>query len=339
MFEVDDIQLGTGTGMFDNLIMENRCIEPIGESKSDYDCAGEIAKKLGVYDKYTGGLTYEQRLRKCVDEMTPKGLVTWDDLKAKQLVVLPSNPDWEARGVGGLTKFRADPVANKLGTQTGKLEFECQDLKDNFPDDKERPPVAHWIIGGPAAQGWTHDESLWGERAKKYTLLLITNHPRWRVHAQYDDITWLREIPTCKVKGPDGYMYEPIWINPVDAAKRGIQNGDIVKMYNDRGAVLGGAIVWDRIIAGAVYQDHGARLDEIIPGELDRGGSNNVIAPVWGESQKAIAGEATSGYLVEVEKVSGDQMEEWREKYPEAFSRPYDPAAGLRFDAWIEGGV
>jgi molybdopterin guanine dinucleotide-containing S/N-oxide reductase-like protein len=336
MFEVDDIQMGTGTGMFDTVILEKRCIEPVGESKSDYDCAGEIAKKLGVYDEYTEGLTYEQRIRKCVDESVPEGFITWEELQAKQVIVLPANPDWEARGVGGLTDFRADPEKNKLDTETGKFEFECQGLKEHFPDDKERPPVAHWVTGGPASEGWTHDESLWGERAKEYTLLLITNHPRWRVHAQYDDITWLREIPTCKVKGPDGYLYEPIWINPVDAAERGIQSGDIVKMYNDRGAVLGGAIVWDRVIAGAVYQDHGARIDEIIPGELDRGGSPNLIAPVWGLSKNAIAGEATSGFLVEVEKVSGDQMEEWRKQYPEAFKRPYDPAAGLCFNGWVE---
>jgi trimethylamine-N-oxide reductase (cytochrome c) len=44
---------------------------------------------------------------------------------------------------------------------------------------------------------------------------------------------------------------------------------------------------------------------------------------------------ATSGYLVDVEKVTMAEMETWREKYPEAFSRDYDPAAGLRFDAWI----
>ena len=43
------------------------------------------------------------------------------------------------------------------------------------------------------------------ERAKKYPLLVVSNHPRWRVHAQLDDITWFHEIPTCKVRGPDGY--------------------------------------------------------------------------------------------------------------------------------------
>jgi molybdopterin guanine dinucleotide-containing S/N-oxide reductase-like protein len=352
-FEVDDVTLDNRTGQFDMLVYEQHCIEPIGESKCDYDCAGEVAKKLGLYDKYTEGLTYEQRLKMCWEKSNITDIVSdWEGLQEKGYFVIPVDPNWEKLGVGGLSKFRQDPVANPLsattatsalvkgssgsgGTQTGKFEFECQDLKDKFPDDRERSPVAHWVIGGP---GWTHDESLWGERAKKYTLLLETNHPRWRIHAQHDDNPWLREIPTCKVKGPDGYMYEPVWINPVDAAKRGIVSGDIVKLYNDRGTVLGGAIVWERIIPGAVYQDHGARLDPITD-NLDRGGSNNMICPNWGASQNCLGSEATSGYLVELAKVDPAEMEEWRKKYPEAFARDYDPAYGPLFSGWIEGGV
>ena len=48
---------------------------------------------------------------------------------------------------------------------------------------------------------------------------------------------------------------------------------------------------------------------------------------------------ASSGYLVEVEKVTMAQMEEWKKQYPEAFIREYDPASGLRFNAWIEGAT
>jgi trimethylamine-N-oxide reductase (cytochrome c) len=44
---------------------------------------------------------------------------------------------------------------------------------------------------------------------------------------------------------------------------------------------------------------------------------------------------ATSGFLVQVEKVTGEQMQEWRETYPEAFARAYDPACGLKFEAWV----
>jgi anaerobic selenocysteine-containing dehydrogenase len=131
-------------------------------------------------------------------------------------------------------------------------------------------------------------------------------------------------------------MYEPLWIHPSTAEKRGIKNGDIVKAYNERGAVLGGAYVTERIMPGAVYMDHGARCDWIIPGKLDRGGAINLISPT-GITSKNACGQATSGYLVEVEKVSLTEMEEWRQQYPEAFEKEYDPASGLRFNAWVEG--
>jgi trimethylamine-N-oxide reductase (cytochrome c) len=184
----------------------------------------------------------------------------------------------------------------------------------------------------------SHDERISGQRAKKYPLLLMSNHPKWRMHAQCDDITWTRENYTCKVKGADGYKYEPLWMNPSDAKKRGIKNGDIVKIFNERGIVLAGALVWERIIPGAVSIDHGARVDPIIPGKVDRGGAVNLISP-GGIASQNCAGEATSGYVVEVQKVSIAEMDEWRRQYPGAFEREYDPASGLRFNAWVEGGL
>ena len=123
----------------------------------------------------------------------------------------------------------------------------------------------------------------------------------------------------------------------MDAAPRGIASGDIVKIYNERGTVLGGAYVTERIIPGAVYQDHGARHDPITTG-LDRGGANNLICPSNTTSKNA-AGMASSGYLVEVERVGLGQLDEWMKKHPEAFEREYDPAAGLRFNAWVEEGM
>ncbi len=258
--------------------------------------------------------------------------ISWEEFKEKGYYVFPVAEDWE-KDPAGMLKFYQDPEANPLPTPSGKLEFYSERLAKHFPDDKERPPAPHWI-----EKSEMHDERLSSERAKRYPLLIMSNHGRWRVHAQCDDISWTREAPTCKVEGPDGYMYEPLWMHPSDAEKRGIKNGDIVKVYNQRGAVLGGAIVWERIMPGVVYQDHGARVDPIIPGKLDRGGAINTIAPD-GITSKNCVGQATSGYLVEVERVSMAQMEEWMQQYPEAFEREYDPASGLRFNGWVEEGI
>ena len=94
----------------------------------------------------------------------------------------------------------------------------------------------------------------------------------------------------------------------------------------------------ERIIPGAVSMDHGSRCDPIILGKLDRGGAINLISPTATISKNCV-GMAVNGFLVEVEKVTLAQMEEWRKQYPEAFEREYDPASGLRFNAWIEGDI
>ncbi|MFC1901908.1 molybdopterin-dependent oxidoreductase [Chloroflexota bacterium] len=317
---------------FYSVFLEGRSAEPIGESKSDYETVCEVAKKLGLYEQYTKGKTIDEWIKRAYELSGVKELISWEELNKKGYYVVPTTSDWK-EDPPGLRRFAEDPKANPLETPSGKLEFYSKRLARCFPDDTERPPLPHWI-----EKTDTHDERLSSERTKMFPLLLMSNHPRWRHHAQGDDISWTREAPTCKVKGSDGYMYEPLWINPSEAAKRDIKSGDIVKVYNERGAVLGGAIVWERIMPGVVYIDHGARCDWIIPGKLDRGGAINLISPTEITS-KNCAGQATSGYLVEVEKVSMAQMEEWRQQFPKAFEREYDPASGLRFNAWVEGGA
>jgi molybdopterin guanine dinucleotide-containing S/N-oxide reductase-like protein len=327
--EEEDIASTGWSVSFDSILLEHQCIQPIGESKSDYEIVGEIAKKLGKYEEYTGGKSVKEWIKFGYDGLNIQKMVSWEKLKEKGYYVIPSAPGWQ-NDTPGLRKFYEDPERNPLGTPTGKLEFYSEALARHFPDDQERPPVPHWV-----EKGITHDERLSSERARKYPLLLMSNHGRWRVHAQGDDIDWTREIQTCKVKGWDGYMYEPVWLNPKEAEKRDIKSGDIVKVVNERGAVLCGAYVTERLIPGVAYVDHGARCDWIIPGELDRGGAINLISP-YNITSKHCPGMVESGYLVEVEKVSLDQMEKWRQQYPEAFAKEYDPASGLRFNAWVE---
>ena len=157
-------------------------------------------------------------------------------------------------------------------------------------------------------QGVSHQETIGTERSKKYPLLVMSNHPRWGVHSQHDDVTWFREIETCKVRGADGYQYHPLWMNPVDAEARGIKHGDVVSVFNERGTVLAGAYVTERIMPGAVGIDHGAKYDPIVPGEIDRGGVINTIVPRNTTSQNTV-GMAVSGFLVEVEKTDLEEMQ------------------------------
>jgi anaerobic selenocysteine-containing dehydrogenase len=314
---------------FFSVFLEGKAIEPLGESRSDYEVVCEIAKKMGLYEKFTRGKTVDEWIKFGYENSNAQGLISWEKLQENSYYVIPTAPDWK-KDPAGLVKFYLNPEANPLETPSGKLEFYSESLAKNFPGDNERPPVPHWV-----EKGETHEERLHGRRAKRFPLLVISNHPRWRLHAQCDDISWTREAPTCKIKGTDGYLYEPLWLNPVDAARRGIKNGDIVKIFNERGIVLGGAYVTERLMPGVVYMDHGARCDWVIPGQVDRGGAINLISPGNVLSKNA-PGQATSGYLAEVEKLDSHEMDNWREKYPESFEKEYDAASGLRFDGWVE---
>jgi len=82
---------------------------------------------------------------------------------------------------------------------------------------------------------------------------VLSNHLRWRVHSQHDDMQWLREMETCKIIDLDGYGYQTMWVHPRDASRKGIRHGDIVKVFNERGGVLAGVYVTERIMPGSLF--------------------------------------------------------------------------------------
>ena len=304
----------------------------MGESKSDYEIAAELAKRFGIYEEYTKGLSVDEEIAAAYEESFIKDFISFDELKKRQYFIPPVNPDWKDIPAG-MREFYEDPESHPLHTPSGKIEFWSEALAEHFPDDKERTPMARWTIGGSKEDGFAHDESQWGEKAKTYPLLLNTSPGRWRIHVQNDDICWLREIQTCKIRGKDGYMYEPVWMCPELAAERGIQNGDIVKVFNGQGIVLGAARISERVLPNSIKMDKGAHPDPIAP-HIDRGGCTNLISPPDPIS-KHCEGFVVTGYLVDVAKLEDAEMEQWKRDYPENFARTYDPASGSSRAGWI----
>jgi trimethylamine-N-oxide reductase (cytochrome c) len=162
----------------------------------------------------------------------------------------------------------------------------------------------------------------------------MSNHGRWRFHANLDDLTWNREVETMKIRAKDGYQYEPAWMHPSTGAKFGIAHGDIIKVYNERGTVLCGAYLTERLIPDAIYVDHGSRFDPIDAETLDRGGAINLISPINNISKNA-TGMVVSGFLVGAAKVTDAEMAAWKEAYPESFGRKIDDACGVCLDGWL----
>lgn len=330
--------INTTRDYFNSLTLRTEpVVEPAGEAKTDLEAILMVAKELGWYDKLTGGKTYEEllqaRLREGYEKSGITDLVTWEQLLAKGYFPQTPDPKWYDREPA-YKAFYDDPVANPIKTPTGLLEIESTLLAEHFPDDKERPPVARYVTGGPASEGWTHDEDLTSERAKDYPLVIVSDTSTWKHHSMFSDVPWTREIE--KVIGWDGYAYAPVWISPKDAEERGIKDGDIVRVFNERGSVLGGAVITQKIIPGALRFEKAGGGHHIIPGELHRGGNPNSINPESTFSRN-VYGLACTHFLVQVEKVTGAMMQEWREKYPEAFARDYDPAYGPFFTGWVEG--
>ncbi|MCL1829529.1 MAG: molybdopterin-dependent oxidoreductase [Oscillospiraceae bacterium] len=330
--ELYDIANDLSSGGYQSVYLTEPCCEPLGESKTDFDVCAEVAKKLGpeYYNSYTGGgLTDVQKTRLFYKASGCEEHMSWEEFKERKIFVVPCRTDMDT-APAGFENFYKDPKNNPLTTPTGLLEFSSSDIEKYMPDDEERLPVPHWV-----EKTDYHDERLSGDRAKKYPLLCMSNHGRWRMHAQCDDITWNREVETMKILASDGYRYEPLWLHPDEAKKRGIKHGDIVKVFNERGVVLGGAYVTERLIQNTCYMDHGARFDPIIPEKLDRGGAINLITPT-GMTSKNSTGMATSGFLVEVAKVTDKEMDEWKRDHPEAFARKLDPAAGVCLEGWLK---
>src|SRR5262245_51096411 len=110
----------------------------------------------------------------------------------------------------------------------------------------------------------------------------------------------------CKVA-----QREPVWINTDDAAARGIASGDVVRIYNTRGACLAGAVVTDAIRSGVVQLSTGAWFDPLDPaeiGSLDKHGNPNVLTLDKGTSKLAQCCVAQTA-LVEVERYDGEVPE------------------------------
>lgn len=331
-FECDDYGCDNNNGQYSMFYFEKQAIDPIGEARTDYQIVVDIFTALdkpgsvyeGVAEKYTRGwMGYEGHMRYAFENSgADNGDYTFEELfdSEGKFWMSPTLEYWKELPVG-MSQFREDPELSPLRTPTGLLEFYSTALAEHFPDDDIRGPYPKWVEDGGG-----HHERLSHERAQKFPYLMVSNHPHWRVHAQHDDLPWLREIETCKVVGPDGYAYEPLWLNPIDAEELGLEDGDIAKIFNERGTTLGGVRVTERIMPGVVYQDHGARVDSITlgMGGLDRGGANNLICPHEVTSPNC-PGEVTSGYLVGIEKADVFAL---AEQYPEQFGRPYDPAVG-----------
>jgi biotin/methionine sulfoxide reductase len=278
----------------------HQAIAPVADARNDFDIFAALAGRLGFRDAFTEGRSEMEWLRHLYDvarQQASRFKIERPDFETFWQTGYIADPVVGAYDF--LADFRADPQAQPLKTPSGRIEIFSERVASFGYDDCPGHPV--WIE--PA-------EWLGARHATPASLHLVSNQPKLRLHGQLDNGPVSR---AAKIHGR-----EPIWINPSDAAARGIADGDVVRVHNERGACLAGVVVTDAVRAGVAQLQTGAWYDPDTPGlvgTLDRHGNPNMLTLDKGTSKLA-QGPSSQTVLVEVER--------WTQALPEiaAFDRP-----------------
>jgi trimethylamine-N-oxide reductase (cytochrome c) len=294
-------------------VYNKQAILPIAESKTDLDIFADLAERLGRGQDFMEGNSEEDILKKMYAKTNIP--MSYDDFKEKGYYVWPALPDYQPHKQFELyynAPFGVEapgPIGrNVQDTPTGKVEIYSTLVHAFYGDvNEEIPVVPHYI---PEVEGY------YDSKRETYPLQMLMAHPKFRFHGKYDKIDWLAE--NYKVTGPDGYPYEPITMNPADAAARGLAAGDIVRAFNDRGEVLAGVVISDRLRPGVSWLTYGAWNDPVDSNvdALDRSGDGNVLSYPFSQSVHHVGG-AFNSVLFEVEKAD---LEALSAQYPEGFA-------------------
>jgi biotin/methionine sulfoxide reductase len=285
--ERDDIGFATRER---HIIAMRQACEPAGEARDDYAIFSAIARRLGVEAAFTEGRDVAQWLAHLYEGARPKAqtagvdLPPFEEFWAAGLITIENSVDSPVL----LADFRRDPDAHPLKTPSGKIEIFSERIAGFGYADCPGHPVwiepAEWL-GSPAAS--------------RFPLHLLSDQPTTRLHSQLDHSA---HSQAAKVKGR-----QPVTISSQDATARGIADGDLVRVFNDRGACLSAAIVSDAIRPGVVRLSTGAWFDPLDAGTnqpLEKHGNPNVLTLDLGASQLS-QGCMAQTCLVEIERFEG----------------------------------
>jgi biotin/methionine sulfoxide reductase len=263
-------------------IAMKQVIDPVGASRNDLEIFGELGQRLGFSAAFSEGRSEMQWLRHMYEQAAPAemNLPGFDEFWEQGRFKFPE-PD---EPFTYLADFRG---GRQLKTPSGKIELWSSTIAGfNYADC---PPHPAWLepfewLGGPSAA--------------KHPLHLLSHQPIARLHSQLDHSPVSR---AAKIK-----EREPLRMNPKDAQARGIADGALVRVANDRGAFLAAAVLDPGLRRGVVQVATGAWYDPLVPGDgnsLDKHGNPNVVTSDKGTSQLAQC-PTVQTTLVEVERLS-----------------------------------
>jgi biotin/methionine sulfoxide reductase len=262
----------------------HQAIEPIGEARNDFTIFRDLSQGLGCEDAFAEGRDETAWLRHLYDafhERAQSNLIPeFDTFWEKGWVEIPPRAEEYVL----FAEFRADPDKHKLRTPSGRIELYSDEFVGFAYDDC--PPHPAWLE--PA-------EWLGGRAAARFPLHLVSSQPQHKLHSQMD-------AGPVSARGKTAGR-ETLAINPADARERGIGDGEVVRVFNDRGACFAGVVVTDTVRPGVVRLSCGAWYD---PASVDDDapcvhGNANVLTRDRGTSRLS-QGPSSATALVEVER-------------------------------------
>ncbi len=272
-----------GSGMDDFVFWMGQVIEPVGEARDDYDIFSDLAARLGAGEDFSQGRSSEEWVEHIYESFHSRHPAYPDlgELKDSGFFQIPE--EWIRPAPSPLAAFRQDPAGAALATPSGKIELYSATIASFGYEDCGGHPM--WMEPGE-----------WHGSVGDYPLSLISNQPRTRLHSQWDQ-------GETSIKGKvDGR--EQLAMTPRDAAVRGLAAGDLVRVFNDRGACLAAVAIRPELIDGVVQLPTGAWWDPVEAGGLCRSGNPNVLTHDRGTS--AMARGPSTSCLVEVERYEGE---------------------------------
>ncbi|GGB81376.1 dehydrogenase [Marinobacterium zhoushanense] len=297
--------------------LQHKCIEPRGESKSDYEIFSLILQRLGLGAIFNEGCSELDWCKRVFNSSDVSKRISWKEFCKKGYYVVPAekpalrspvNFRWFAEGrmkdiqeAMPLPSQWAEDFGKGLQTPSGKLEFMPETLKRSDPNNPERPVLNRYI---PAWEG-PHSKELFG----KYPLQMIATHSRYSFHTHVDGKNGFTQDITDHRVCIGGHYYWLVRLNARDAEARGIAHGDLVKVFNDRGAILCAAHVTSGVANGVVKSFEASAeydLRELDGEQLEVGGCMNILTPSRSQ-QRGTSSMSPNSCLVEVMRWDGSR--------------------------------
>ncbi|MEL7536522.1 MAG: molybdopterin-dependent oxidoreductase [Pseudomonadota bacterium] len=293
------------------IAIQHQCIEPLGESKSDYRIFTEILERLGLGSVFTEGCSEFDWCKRIFDSSDLPKHISWEDFLKKGYYVVPAEDEdlprpvsmrWFAEGrkkdtpdPQPLPSQYADEFGYGLQTPSGKFEFVPTVLKRNEAAHPDRPALNRYI---PAWEG-PNTKDL----AARFPLQMVSTHSRFSFHTNTDNTELTDQIKDHRVL-IDGHYYWVLRMSATDAKARGIGHHDLIKVFNDRGSVICAADVSPMMAIGVVkgYEASANYQRVEVNGEqLEVGGCLNSLTPERSQTVRTHSMSPNS-CLVEIEK-------------------------------------